>query len=218
VAPFSARVRTVGLREWVIPSEGKFFDLLEKESKNVVVAAEQLLDLFNHYDRLEAYMRRIEELEHVGDALVHDISLELNKSFITPFDHSDIAALAGRIDDILDYIDASTQRMWMYRISAAPKSGRTLAELILAQVKEVDAGVHCLRKMDSKTIQEKRIVVNRLENEADDTTNAALVELFELDDTKMIMKLKEVYEHMEAATDRCEDASDVLADIAVKNA
>jgi uncharacterized protein Yka (UPF0111/DUF47 family) len=208
----------MGLREWIIPNEGKFFDLLEKESKNVTVAAEQLVDLFNHYDRLEAYMRRIEELEHVGDSLVHDISVELNKSFITPFDHSDIAALAGRIDDILDYIDASCQRMWMYRILEPPKSGRTLAEIILAQVKEVDIGVQSLRKMDSKTIQEKRIVVNRLENEADDTTNAALVELFELDDTKMIMKLKEVYEHLEMATDRCEDASDVLADIATKNA
>jgi hypothetical protein len=208
----------MGLREWVIPNEGKFFDLLEKESKNVTVAAEQLVDLFNHYDRLEAYMRRIEELEHVGDSLVHDISVELNRSFITPFDHSDIAALAGRIDDILDYIDASCQRMWMYKVLEPPKSGRTLAEIILAQVKEVDACVRSLRKMDSKLIQEKRIVVNRLENEADDTTNAALVNLFELDDTKMIMKLKEVYEHLEMATDRCEDASDVLADIATKNA
>ena len=208
----------MGLREWVIPTEGKFFDLLEKESKNVTVAAEQLVDLFNHYDRLEAYMRRIEELEHVGDSLVHDISVELNRSFITPFDHSDIAALAGRIDDILDYIDASCQRMWMYKVLEPPKSGRTLAEIILAQVKEVDTCVRSLRKMDSKLIQEKRIVVNRLENEADDTTNAALVDLFELDDTKMIMKLKEVYEHLEMATDRCEDASDVLADIATKNA
>lgn len=206
------------MREWILPTEGKFFDLLEKESQNVVAAAEQLVELFDHYDRLEAYMRRIEELEHVGDALVHDISIELNKSFITPFDHSDIAALAGHIDDILDYIDASAQRMWMYRITVPPKFGRTLAEIILAQAKEVDAGVKCLRKMDSKTIQEKRIVVNRLENEADDMTNAALVELFDLDDTKMIMKLKEVYEHLEVATDRCEDASDVLADIAVKNA
>jgi len=208
----------VGLREWIIPQEDRFFDLLEKESRNVVVAAEQLLDLFEHYGRLESYMRRIEELEHVGDSLVHDISVELNKSFLTPFDHDDISRLASRIDDILDYIDASTRRMWMYKVLEPPKHGKRLAEIILHQVREIDAGVLKLRRMDSAKIQETRVVVNRLENEADDLTDAALVEIFELADTKMIMKLKEVYEHMEEATDRCEDASDVLADIAVKNA
>ena len=208
----------MGLREWVIPREDKFFDLLEKETKNVVVAAEQLVELFGAYDRLSVFANRIEELEHVGDSLVHDISVELNKSFITPFDHSDIAALAGRVDDILDYIDASVQRLSMYKITTAPPHAKRLAEIILEQVREVDAGVQSLRKMDNAVIQQKRIVINRLENEADDETNAALVEMFELTDVKTIMKLKEVYEHLEIATDRCEDASDVLADIATKNA
>jgi len=208
----------MGLREWVIPREDKFFDLLEKESKNVTAAAEQLVELFGAYDRLGVYAKRIEELEHVGDSLVHDIAIELNRSFITPFDHSDIAALAGRIDDILDYIDASVQRMSMYKITTPPPHGKRLAEIILEQVREIDAGVQKLRKMDSPAIQQTRVVVNRLENEADDTTNQALVETFELTDIKMIMKLKEVYEHLEIATDRCEDASDVLADIATKNA
>lgn len=208
----------MGLRDWIIPREDKFYDLLEKEAKNVVVAAEQFVDLFASYERLTVFANRIEELEHVGDSLVHDISVELNRSFITPFDHSDIAALAGRIDDILDYIDASVQRLAMYKIPVAPPHAKRLAEIILEQVREIDAGVQSLRKMDSPAIQQRRILVNRLENEADDTTNAALVEIFELDDPKTIMKLKEVYEHMEAATDRCEDASDVLADIATKNA
>ncbi len=208
----------MALREWLIPRADKFFDLLEKESKNVVVAAEQLVELFDNYDRLQVFANRIEELEHVGDSLVHDISVELNRSFITPFDHSDIAALAGRIDDIIDYIDASVQRMSMYKVTKAPPHAKRLAEIILESVREIDSGVQSLRKMDSPAIQEKRIIVNRLENEADDETNAALVDIFELDDPKMIMKLKEVYEHLEMATDRCEDASDVLADIATKNA
>jgi hypothetical protein len=208
----------MGLRAWIIPQEDRFFDLLEKESKNVVAAAEQLVDLFDHYDRLESYMRRIEELEHVGDSLVHDISVELNKSFLTPFDHDDISKLASRVDDILDFIDASTRRMWMYKVLEPPPHAKRLAEIILQQVREIDSGVQRLRKMDSAKIQEKRVIVNRLENEADDLTDGALVEIFELQDTKTIMKLKEVYEHLEAATDRCEDASDVLADIAVKNA
>ncbi len=208
----------MGFREWIIPRDDKFFDLLEKQSQNVVAAAEQLLELFDHYDQLPAYAKRIEELEHVGDTFVHELSMELNRSFITPFDHSDIAALAGRIDDIIDYIDSSAGRMAMYKILKEPPHARRLAEIILAQVREVDKGVGSLRKMDSGAIQEKRIIINRLENEADDTTNQALVDLFELEDARTIMKLKEVYERLEGATDRCEDASDVLADIATKNA
>jgi uncharacterized protein Yka (UPF0111/DUF47 family) len=144
--------------------------------------------------------------------------MELNRSFITPFDHSDIAALAGRIDDIIDAVDSSVGRMAMYKIAKEPPHAKRLAEIILDQVREVDKGVASLRKMDSPAIQEKRIIINRLENEADDITNRALVELFELEDARAIMKLKEVYERLEAATDRCEDASDVLADIATKNA
>ena len=207
----------MGLREWIVPKEDRFFDLLEKQSKNVVKAAELLRSLFDSYGQLDTHVRSMEELEHIGDSLVHEIALELNKSFLTPFDHQDISTLAGRLDDIIDYIDASTRRMWMYRVPVPPKHGRRLAEIIVEQVREIDQAVQNLRSMDQESIQKTRITVNRLENDADDLTDAALVELFELDDTKMIMKLKEVYEHMEAATDRCEDASDVIADIVIKN-
>lgn len=205
------------MREWIVPQENKFFDLLEKQSRNVLVAAEQLVKLFDEFDRLEVYTKRVEEFEHVGDSLVHDISVELNRSFLTPFDHEDISRLSGRLDDILDYIDASTQRMHMYKITTPPKYGKRLAQITYAQVREIDEAVQNLRKMDVKTVQDKAIIINQLENEADDVNNEALVDLFELDDPKMIMKLKEVYEHLEAATDRCEDASDALADIVMKN-
>lgn len=207
----------MGFRDWIVPQEAKFFDLLEKQSKNVVAGAEQLNQLFTSFGDLDLYTKRIEELEHVGDSLVHDISLELNKSFLTPFDHQDISTLAGRLDDIIDYIDASTRRLWMYKIKEPPKHAARLAGIILSQVREIDRAVQNLRSMDHKSIQNTRVAVNELENEADDVTDAALVELFEMDDTKMIMKLKEVYEHLEAATDRCEDASDVIADIVIKN-
>lgn len=207
----------MGLREWIVPQEARFFDLLERQSGNAVAGAEQLNQLFASYGELDTFVKRIEELEHVGDSLVHDISFELNKSFLTPFDHQDISTLAGRLDDIVDYIDASTRRLWMYKIKEPPKHGARLAGIILSQVREIDRAVRNLRSMDHKSIQNTRIAVNQLENEADDVTDAALVELFELDDPKMIMKLKEVYEHLEAATDRCEDASDVIADIVIKN-
>jgi len=207
----------VGLREWIVPQEDRFFDLLEKGSANVVTGAALLIELFDNWGKVAEYQKKIEETEHIGDQLVHEISVELNKSFLTPFDHEDISRLAGRIDDIIDYIDAAAQRMWMYKIAKAPKYGMALAKIIRDQVKEIDEAVQNLRRMNEKTIQDKRIRVNALENEADDVLSQALVEDFDLDDLKLIMKHKEIYQFLEEATDRCEDASDILADIVMKN-
>lgn len=207
----------MGLREWIIPQEDRFFDLLEKGSANVATGAALLIELFENWEKLAEYQKKIEETEHVGDHLVHQISVELNKSFLTPFDHEDISRLAGRIDDIIDYIDAAAQRMSMYKIRHAPKHGLAMAKIIREQVKEIDEAVQNLRRMNEQTIQEKRIRVNSLENDADDVLSKALVEDFELDDIKLILKHKEVYQFLEEATDRCEDASDILADIVLKN-
>jgi len=207
----------VGMREWIVPREERFFDLLEKQSANVLVGSGLMIGLLDDFRNMRDMARKIEDVEHTGDALVHDLSLELNKSFLTPFDHEDISRLASSIDDIIDYVDASAKRMWMYKLQEAPEHARAMAVVLHEQVKEVDEGVRMLRRMDGKAIQAKHDRINRLENDADDLLQVALTAAFELDDVKQILKLKEVYDFLEAATDRCEDASDVLADIVMKN-
>lgn len=207
----------MGMREWIVPREERFFDLLDKQSANVVVGSELLLELLDDFGRVRQHAARIKDVEHAGDTLVHELSVELNKSFLTPFDHEDIWRLASSIDDIIDYIDASAKRMWMYKLTKAPKHARAMAVVLHDQAKEVDECVKTLRRMNVQVMQERHARINQLENDADDLLQVALTEAFELDDVKMILKLKEVYDFLEAATDRCEDASDVLADIVMKN-
>ncbi len=207
----------MGMREWIIPREGRFFDLLDRQSANVVKGSELLLKLFDDFGSIHEIGREIEDVEHAGDLLVHEMSIQLNTSFLTPFDHEDISRLASSVDDIIDYIDASAKRMRMYKLQEPPKYAKQMAEVLHEQVSVVDEGVRTLRRMDVATIRVKHEQINRLENDADDLLEQALMDAFELDDVKQIMKLKEVYEFLEAATDRCEDASDVLADIVMKN-
>jgi predicted phosphate transport protein (TIGR00153 family) len=207
----------VGFREWIIPQEDRFFDLLDKQSANVVEGAQLMVKLLDDFGQVERYAALIEEAEHAGDRLVHELSVELNKSFLTPFDHEDISRLASSIDDIIDYIDASAKRMWMYKLPSTPPHARAMAEVLVEQAREVDECVRKLRSMDVASVQERHARINRLENDADDLLQKALVDTFELEDVKLIMKLKEVYDFLETATDRCEDASDVLADIVMKN-
>jgi predicted phosphate transport protein (TIGR00153 family) len=207
----------VGLREWIVPREERFFDLLERQAANVVAGAELMVKLLADFENLRGYAAKIEEVEHTGDSMVHELSVELSKSFLTPFDHEDISRLASKIDDIIDYIDASAKRMWMYKLTEAPPHADEMAAVLLEQARSIDECVRNLRAMDVAAVQERHARINKLENDADNLLQEALMEAFELPDAKTILKLKEVYDFIEAATDRCEDASDVLADIVMKN-
>lgn len=207
----------MGMREWIVPREERFFDLLDKQSANVVIGSELLIELLDNFGSVKKYAGKIKDVEHAGDELVHQISVELTKSFLTPFDHEDIWRLASRIDDIIDYIDASAKRMWMYKLTEVPPHAREMAVVLREQAKEIDECVGMLRGMNVDVVQAKHAIINKLENDADDLLQEALIGAFELEDAKTILKLKEVYDFLEAATDRCEDASDVLADIVMKN-
>ncbi len=101
----------MGLKEWIIPQEKHFFDMLEAQADVVVEGAEALMDMVTHFDHISEKRDKIKDIEHKGDELVHEIANELTKTFVTPIDHEDISKLTSRLDDILDYIEAASHRM-----------------------------------------------------------------------------------------------------------
>jgi hypothetical protein len=122
------------------------------------------------------------------------------------------------LDDILDYIEAASHRMWAYEIKSVPPDMLKLAEVILAASKEVNHAVKDLKNFKKKNeIVKHCIEINRLENIGDDVTHVAVAALFKTKDVLEIVKLKEIYEHLEEATDKCEDAADVIKDVFIKN-
>ncbi|VVB56463.1 Uncharacterised protein [uncultured archaeon] len=208
----------MGLKEWLIPQDKHFFNMLENESNNVLDGSKIFLEMLNNYENIKVKQQEIKDIEHQGDDFVHEIFEELNKTFITPIDHEDISALASAFDDVLDYIDGTATRFVLYEIKKPEESMIKLAEVILNQATELNLAICGLRNIKNpKDIEKRCIEVNRLENVADDIYKSSVALLFKQKDAIEIMKLKEIYERLEFATDKCEDAANVISDIVVKN-
>jgi len=208
----------MGFKEWIIPQEKHFFDLFEQQADIVLEGANALLDMVTRFDHVAEKRDRIKDIEHHGDELVHQISEALTKTFVTPIDQDDISELTSRLDDILDYIEAASHRLWSYEIKTIPPDMIKLTEVIVSSAKEVNHAVKDLRNFKRKNeILQHYIEVNRLENQGDDITHVAVAGLFKKYNAVDIIKLKEIYEYLEEATDKCEDAADVLKDVFMKN-
>ena len=203
-----------------IPREEKFFDLFEEGAHNNVEASQVLKQLIDTWDCIEQRVEEITELEHKGDNITHEIIARLHRTFVTPFDREDITSLAKSLDDVMDFIEAAARSMILYKVSPPGKRARELADIIIQATAEVEKAVLDLRhRARLKQILTRCVEINRLENAADVVYRAGMAELFD-DSTDMadVIKWREVYEHLESATDRCEDVANVLEGVALKHA
>ena len=208
----------MGALSWLIPQEKQFFDMIEKQSENVLDGVDAFIDMLDHYDKRDVKLEQIKELEGKGDKMVHDIINELNKTVITPIDREDITGLVSSLDDILDYVEAVAVSMVLYKIPGPDSHMINLARTLQKGAREVNKAISLLRDFKEAThIREHITNINTIENEADVLLRKAMAELF--DDGKdavHIIKMKELYDNLETATDKCEDAADVIGDILVK--
>ncbi|HZP22221.1 MAG TPA: DUF47 family protein [Terriglobales bacterium] len=203
----------------LIPRQTMFFDMFAEVANNVIQGAKVLRDFLDDYDyeKLPALVEKIKSLEHNGDDMTHRILIKLNQTFITPFDREDIHLLASSLDDVLDFINAASDRLLTYKITEPSPSARVLAGIIVKQTEELGVAVALLNK--NGKLLSHCVEVNRLENEADQVARAAIGRLFEGGyDPITLIKLKELLEVLEAATDRAEDVANVLETVVLKNA
>ena len=204
-----------------MPREERFRDLFFESAQNMVKTAQELKELVNAWDNVEERLKRITELEHNGDTITHEIMSRLYRTFFTAFDREDIALLAHSLDDVTDFIHASADAMFIYKVAQPTQRAKELADIILQAAKEVEQAMLLLKQhgVDLKKVLQYCVEINRLENVADRIYRAALGELFEdSGDFYRVIKWREIYDHMETATDRCEDVANVLEGITIKNA
>jgi len=202
----------------LIPRETKFFRMFRDVSQNLTEGASLLHDILKNPQDLPVRINRLQEIEHRGDDMTHDIIRMLNQTFITPFDREDIHALTSSLDDVLDYVNSAATRMKLYRITTPPPAAADLAELIVKQSEELSKAVSLLEEEHQKVL-DHCVVVNQLENEADRVSRQAIAELFEYEkDPIQLIKIKELYEVLETATDKAEDAANVLGAVVLKSA
>ncbi|MGD8565944.1 MAG: DUF47 family protein [Candidatus Bathyarchaeota archaeon] len=208
----------MGLKEWLIPQDKVFYNLLEEQAALVLKAAELFKEMIHDYSTFEVKIKRMRALEHEGDELVHKIIQKLNKTFITPIDQEDISNLTSLYDDVLDNIDAVANKMFLFKLKEPDGVIRKFSILIVEQVTEVNAALKQIRKIKQEEIERKFKAVHKLENEADDLYDQATVELFNQKDPIKIMIMKDIYEYLELITDKCEDVCLAIQDIVIKNA
>lgn len=202
-----------------IPKDEKFFQLFKEMTKNIIEGAKLLKDMLDNFDNPAESQRKIKDVEHKGDSITHEIIQKLNKTFITPLDREDIYSLASKLDDILDLIDASAQRVIMYNVDSITPEAKSLGFIILQSCLAVDKAVSMLGKRSNEQIFELCVEINALENEADRVSREAISRLFDEEkDPIQLIKWKEIYETLETTTDKCEDAANILESVVVKNA
>jgi predicted phosphate transport protein (TIGR00153 family) len=204
-----------------IPRDMEFYDLFEQETANLVIAAEKLVDLFNNYENVEAKAKELKDFEHRGDVITHEIIARVHRSFVTPIDSEDITLLAHSLDDVMDFIEAAGRTAWLYHIAQPTERARELARIVDKMARKLNEVMPQLRHRDKfKWILKQCVEINTLENEADDVQHAALAELFEAcpSDACEVIKWRELYGHLEDATDRGEDVANVLEGVVLKYA
>jgi len=206
-----------------LPKDKVFYDIFENIVANLKEMGSSLKKALNEDDpaKRTALLKSLEDGEHKNDEYTHQIFVELGKNFITPFDREDIHQLATSLDDIADYIYASSRKILQYNISENDIYMKELSEISHKSIKALADAVTKLRSMKNiSQIKQDCVMVNSLENSADDVLDNAIINLFSNDQRPAIeiIKFKDVYEDLEVISDKCEDASNVIESIIIKYA
>ena len=205
-----------------MPKDRVFYSLFEEIANTVAAMGTTLKKVVcePEFDRRASLVSELETMEHVNDELTHKVFTELGRNFITPFDREDIHYLASALDDIADYVYAAAKKINFYRVNPNETGIQKMADLIEQSSHQVRNAVMELRNMrNMRQITDALVKVNSIENQADDIYDMSIDRLFEIEpDAKEVMKKREIYQAMENATDKCEDAANVIESIIIKYA
>ena len=201
---------------WLKSNEKELLTILDNLAKKAVETSEAVVVLFDDLSNVEQ-AKKIHQLETEADVLTRDIFSELNKTFITPLDREDMQRIASKIDDVIDFMDGIAARVYSYKITTPPPYTVEMATELVKATKEVEYMISKLQRIkNSKDMIQHCRNTGDIEHTVDDLYREAIRDLFESDDAIKIIKLKDIYETMETASDRCVDVADVIEDIVLK--
>lgn len=202
----------------LLPKEDKYFELFNQLSVHITASAKLLQTLFNDFEHRAQYADQIKDLEHKCDIITHDIIKKLNQTFITPIDREDIHALASGLDDIIDAIEYTSRRVILYRVEQPTEHARKMTDVLVRIVTQLGEGVEALERNGEQVLMACS-GIHTLENEGDTYHHEAVDDLFSNETNAVtIIKMKELYAKMERTIDKCEDVSNTLESIVLKNA
>ncbi len=202
-----------------IPREVRFFDLFEELADKIEVGGKLFLEMAESGVFSEPQVTRLKEIEHEADGITHRTYEKMHTTFLTPLDREDIHSLINKMDSILDMTEATAARIFLYRVKKPSAELIEQARILNEAIGKVKTIIHALRDMkNAPLILQNSVEINTLENAGDVILRAAMAHLFENEqDVRELIKWKEIYERIEEAIDVCEDVSNIVEGIVLKN-
>ena len=202
----------------LIPKEEQYFNLFRQMTSHIYDAASGLAEMLaDKQESFPQHLKKIKAIEHECDELTHSISTKLNTSFITPFDREDIYMLSGALDDIVDLIDDAARAVVMYNVRETTDFARQFGDVIQRMAVQLHEVVSTLERPAG--ISPRLVEIHRLENEGDDLYHEAIGDLFQgTPDPIRVIRWKDIYDKLEAAVDRCEQAANIIETVIIKHA
>jgi uncharacterized protein len=204
---------------WLLPREDKFFRIMEAQASVAKEAAQALARFGDSDSSAEEVRERVQEIEHRGDALSHELEDALDRTFVTPIDREDIQALSSELDDVIDLMNHAARSFSLFDVAAPTPAMRAQMKLLVQATECLEVTVPLLGRSSFEALREKARAMKALEKDGDTAFRAAIAELFRDPsvDAKALLKQKELLEVLESALDRCEDVAEFLAHLAVKH-
>ncbi len=203
----------------LMPREGRFFDLFNEHAEQIVLGSRELAAMISSAEDPERYAYNIESIEKRADKITQTTIALLHKTFITPIDRDDIHRLITKMDDILDLLEDAAQLIFIYDLQVVTAEEKRLADICVDCGEKIQTAVKLLSNMkNASTIMRICDDIDRLESEADHVMRAAMAKLFRDEpDVRQLIKLRAVYQTMEAVTDKCEDVANIIEGILLQN-
>jgi uncharacterized protein len=203
----------------LLPHDASFFAHFEAQGKKTVEGCRAFLQMIEDPTGLEAKAERVKSIEHECDDITHAVVASLHKTFITPIDRNDIYRLITKMDDIMDMVEAAADRLALYEMTKMTTEAAELARCLVSSAEQVLGAVSGIKDLKKPSgILEHCVEINRLENVADGLLRGALAKLFREEKNPIeVIKWKEIYETLEAATDRCEDVANIIEGVVLEN-
>jgi predicted phosphate transport protein (TIGR00153 family) len=214
-----ARIASILSRLSPFPKRRDFFGYFKRSADNIVTGAATLRQMISNEAQRESLLRILDDQEHIGDSITHEVIELLHRTFLTPIDREDIHRLVNTLDDVMDSIHATGNRLSLYRLKRVPAEVTKLGDTLLRSTEEMSRMIAALANLkDAKAIQARCIEIARLENEADETFNEVLRDLYHNDyPPQEIIQVKELIENLERTTDCCKDVAVIVQGIVLKH-
>jgi len=209
----------------LLPREGNFFELFDQHAARTAEGSRAFMAMIQNYNDLglrEKYASEVDVAERAADKVTAEVHRLLHRTFITPIDGEQIRSLINSMDDIIDLLQDTSEVLSLYNVTRVSEDVLRLCEISVRCCDRVQHVISLLARLREAEVAEAALKtceeIGHLESDADRVMRSAMSRLFRDEiDTRELIKLKAIYEHLETISDRCEDVSNIVEGIILEN-